>query len=119
MNVTESDKDAIKKKRERQTKHYLVCMTDAGTQPTPAPIPLRLIYGPLVGGDSSRLTRDLDSRVRSLIFVFPSVTQNRSFCRWLWLNVKEGMQLKVMNKVMSAKFPSSLAPSLQITISQL
>ena len=36
-------------------------------------VPLRLIYGLLVGGDG-RLTRDLDSRVRSLIFASPSFT---------------------------------------------
>ena len=38
-----------------------------------AAVPLRLIYGLLVGGDG-RLTRDLDSRVRSLIFASPSFT---------------------------------------------
>ena len=65
--VTESDKDAINggrreseggKRRDRQNTTCLVGLYDgcgAGS-----PIPLRLIYGPLVGGDS-RLTLDLDS----------------------------------------------------------
>ena len=62
--VTESDKDAINagrrereggKRRDRQNTIWLVCMTDAVRAD---PIPLRLIYGPLVGGDS-RLTLDL------------------------------------------------------------
>ena len=63
--VTESDKDAINggrreseggKRRDRQNTTCLVGLYDgcgAGS-----PIPLRLIYGPLVGGDS-RLTLDL------------------------------------------------------------
>ena len=65
--ATESDKDAINggrresdggKRRDRQNTTCLVGLYDgcgAGS-----PIPLRLIYGPLVGGDS-RLTLDLDS----------------------------------------------------------